>query len=110
MSAALDMIQQAGITVEVKHGGKLVLRGLASLPEEQARDIVVLARANKGQIIADIADVCPYSAEYLARAEKTYPHLVCCPLTKPAWWWRHRKDCEFCRNGSCREKVPSHAG
>ena len=102
MSAALDMIQQAGITVEVKYGGKLVLRGLASLPEAQARDIIAMAKANKGQIVADIADVCPYASDELAAFEESHPHLVCCPETKPAWNWRYREDCGKCEAQTCR--------
>ncbi len=103
MSAALDMIQQAGITVEVKYGGKLVLRGLASLPKDKARDIIAMAKANKDQIVADIADVCPYTDDQLAAYAQRSPHLVCCPETKPKWWWRYRDECGKCQtNQTCR--------
>lgn len=103
MSAALDMLQQAGITVEVKYGGKLVLRGLAALPKDKARDIIAMAKANKDQIVADIADVCPYADDVLAAYEKSHPHLVCCPETKPKWWWRYRAECGKCQTSqTCR--------
>lgn len=102
MIEVLNILTQAGIAVETRHGGKLVLRGLAALPEDKARDMVALAKENKDNILKVLSAVCPYTPEQLAAFGQSYPHLVCCPETKPAWGWRYRADCPRCGKPNCR--------
>ena len=110
MSGVLDILKAAGIAVEVKYGGKLVLRGLASLPEDKAKDMIALAKENKDNILKVLDAICPYSEAQLEDFGRSHPHLVCCPETKTAWNWRYREDCGQCLTQTCRHRGLGNKG
>ena len=44
---------------------------------------------------------CPYSDDQLAAFRASYPHLVCCPQTRPPWNWRYAEACSTRCNNRC---------